>query len=100
MVIDVTEGEIDIGAETFERDLKTLGHRDRADRADERAAQPLEHEPFAGVNVLEIERAMGALDDLGRAIVAADARNQIIVRLAGVFGDENVTGAAQIPRRL
>src|SRR5262249_54253534 len=100
MVIDVAEGEIDVRAEIFERTFKTLGHCDGADRADECAAQALEHHSFAGVNVLEIERAMRALDDLRRAIVTADARDQLVVRLAAVLGNENVTRASQIPWRL
>ena len=43
---------------------------------------------------------MGALDDLGGAIVAANPLDQLVVRLACAFGDENVTGAAKIARRL
>jgi hypothetical protein len=49
---------------------------------------------------LVIERAMRALDYLRRAIVAADARDQLIVRLARILRDENVTRAPQVPRRL
>ena len=35
--------------------------------------QALERKLFAGVNVLQIERLVRALDDLGGAIVAPDA---------------------------
>ena len=43
---------------------------------------------------------MRAFDNLGSAIVAANALHQGIIRFAGVFGDEDVAGAAQISRRL
>ena len=43
---------------------------------------------------------MRALDDLGGAIVTADALDKRVVRLAGVFGDEDVAGAPEISRRL
>ena len=42
---------------------------------------------------------MRALDDLGSAIVTANALDERIVWLARVFRDEDVTGPAQIPRR-
>ena len=43
---------------------------------------------------------MRALDDLGGAIVAPDAFDQLVVRLARALGDEDVARASQIPRRL
>jgi hypothetical protein len=55
---------------------------------------------FAGVNVLEIERLVGALDDFGGAIIAPDPRDQLIVRLARALGDEDVAGPTQVAWRL
>ena len=43
---------------------------------------------------------MRALDDLGRAIVAPDAFDQLVVRLPGAFRNENVARSSQVPRRL
>ena len=43
---------------------------------------------------------MGAFDDFGGAIVTADAPDQLFIRFARVLGDEDVTRASQIPRRL
>ncbi len=42
---------------------------------------------------------MRAFDDLGRAVVAADARDERGVVRALALGDENVAGAAQVARR-
>src|SRR2546423_1618701 len=84
----------------FESALETLRHGNGADRTDERAAQSVELQPLASINVLQIKRSVRAFDDLGSTIVSADALDQRIVRLAGVFGNENVTRAPQISRRL
>ena len=43
---------------------------------------------------------MCAFDDLGSAIVAANALHQGIIRFAGGFGDKDVAGTPQISRRL
>src|SRR5256885_4942061 len=47
-----------------------------------------------------MERLMGALDDFSGAIITANPFDQLVVRLAGAFGNENVTGAPEITRRL
>src|SRR5262249_17030893 len=100
MVINEAKPEIYVRSELFDRAFKTFRRGEPAERSDERAAQSLESQSLAGVNILQIKRTVGALDDLGGAIVTADALDQFIVRLAGVLGNENVTRAPQIPRRL
>src|SRR5689334_19013103 len=100
MVIDKAESEIDVGPELLERVFETFRHRDRANRSDERAAQAIEHQPLASVNILQIKRAMRALDNFGSPIVTADALDELVVRFTGVLGDENVARPPQIPRGL
>src|SRR5205085_1163513 len=63
-------------------------------------AEALEGNLFACKDVLQMKRLMGALDDLGRAIVAANSFDQLVVRFAGALGDEDVTRPAQIAGRL
>src|SRR4051812_29347718 len=43
---------------------------------------------------------MRALNDLGRAIVTANALDQLLVRLLGALGNKDIAGAAKIARRL
>src|SRR5581483_4460766 len=100
MVIDKAQGEIHIGSEIFQGPFKTLRHSNRADGADKRATQPVQRQLLTGVYVLQIERPMRALDDLRGPIVTSNTLDQFVVRFAGIFSDENVTRAPQIPGRL
>ena len=43
---------------------------------------------------------MGALNDFGGAIVTSNPHNQLLVRFACAFGDEDITRSPQIARRL
>ena len=43
---------------------------------------------------------MRAFDDLGRAVVAPNPLDELVVRLTRALGDEDVAGASQISRRL
>ena len=54
---------------------------------------------LAGEQVLEVARAVGALDDLGHRVVAADAVDQVVVRGAVALGDEDVAGPPEVARR-
>src|SRR5205814_5545330 len=59
-----------------------------------------EWQSFAGINILKIEWVMRAFDDLGGALVTPDTLNERAIRFAGIFGNEDVTCASQIARRL
>ena len=49
--------------------------------------------------MLEVARAVLAFDDLGGAIVSADALDELVVRLAVAFRDEDVGSSFQVSRR-
>ena len=100
MMIDVALCEIHVRAEFGKRALKTFRGSNRAQRTDERVAQRLQRQLFARKNILKIKRFVRALDNFCGAIVTPDPSHQLEVRLAGVFRNENVAGAAQIARPL
>src|SRR4051812_25256049 len=80
--------------------LETFRRGDAANGADVGVAEALERKLLAGDHVLKMERLVGALDDLRRAIVSANSFDQFVVRLARALGDEDVAGPPQIPGRL
>src|ERR1700730_13849144 len=100
MMVNIAFRQVDPSAEFSQAAFEALRRGSPADGADERVAQTLERQSFARQNILQIERLMRALDDLGGAIVTPDALDKRVVRLAGVFGDEDVAGAPEISRRL
>src|SRR5581483_8847169 len=71
----------------------------RADRSDVSVLQFIERQTLAGDNVLQIERFMGALNDLSSAIVTPNSLDQCLVRFTGALGDKNVAGPAKVARR-
>src|SRR6202166_4623447 len=100
MMVDVTFCQLDARAEFSQAAFEALRRGDAADRPNKNVAQTLQGQSLARQNILQIERLMRALDDLGGAVVTADALDERVVRFAGVFGDEDVAGAAEISRRL
>src|SRR5215469_12624943 len=50
--------------------------------------------------MLEIKRFVGALDDFRCSVVTPNSLNQIVVRLAITFCDENIACSSQVPGRL
>ena len=86
MVIGEALRELDSCAELAQAVFKTIRRRDATKGTDIGVSQPAERKLIARVNILEIKRLVGALDNLGGAVIAADARDQLIVRLAGAFG--------------
>jgi hypothetical protein len=85
MVVRVALRELDARAEFPQAVFEALRRRDAANGADEGAAQPLERQALASEDVLQMERLVRALDDLGRAVVEADALDELVVRLAGAL---------------
>src|SRR5436853_3172980 len=99
-MIGVALGKFEARPELLQTSLETFRRGDAANRADINVAQPFERDQLARQNILEMKRLMRALDDLGRAIVAPDAFDQLVVRLAGAFRNEDVARSSQVPRRL
>ena len=100
VMIGVTFGELDARAQFSEAVFEALRRGDAANGADVGVAKPVERDLFAGQDILEMERFVSALDDLGGPIVEPDPFDQLVVRLARALGDEDVAGAPQIPGRL
>src|SRR6476620_281071 len=100
MVIGEALRQFDAGSEFAQAVLEAFRRRDSAKGTDIGVGQAAKGKLFPAVNVLQIERLVGALNDFGGAIVAPDPRDQLVVRLARALGNEDVTGPAQIPRRL
>src|SRR5437868_3458735 len=80
--------------------LEAFRRGDSANGTDVGVAETFERNLFAGQNVLEMERLVGALDDFRGPVITANPLDQLVVRLARALRDENVTGAAEITRRL
>ena len=100
MMIDVALCEIHVRAEFGKRALETFRGGNRAQRTDERVAQRLQRQLFARKNILKIKRFVRAFDNFRGAIVTPDPSHQLEIRLAGVFRNKNVAGAAKIARPL
>ncbi len=101
VVIGKVPGKLDLRAEVAQGFLKAVGLGDGGDGGDIPPLQELQRELRAVVNVLEELRPMGALDDLGGAVVLADAGDEIGVALAGyALGDEDIGGAPEVGWRL
>ena len=96
MVVGELFGKDQLRAELRELFLEALGARDAADGGDIFAMERAEGEAFAGVEIVQVERLVRGLDDLGGAVVSADACDEFGVVRAGAFGDEDVAGAAQV----
>src|SRR5581483_2378089 len=84
----------------FQRPFETFRRGDAADACHIGVAQFFKRQLFARVNILQITRAMRAFDDLGCAIESPNAGDEFFIGIAGAFRDEDVTGAAEISRRL
>jgi hypothetical protein len=100
MMIDVALRQVDVRAELGERALETFRGCDRTQRTDERVAQSLKRQLFARKHILEVKRFVRAFDHFRGAIVTPDASHQLEIRLAGILGNKDITGAAQIARPL
>src|SRR5436190_22790690 len=100
MMIDIALGQIDARAELLQCSFEAFGRGDRADRADESVAQCLQWNLFPAENVLQIERLVRAFDNLGGAVVTANAFQESVIGFARVFRDKNVAGTPKVPWRL
>src|SRR4029078_12715764 len=98
MMIDVALRQIDMRAEVSKCALKTFGGCNRAERTDERVAQSLERQLFAGKNILKIKRFVRAFDNFRSSIVTANPSHQLEIRFAGIFRNKNIAGAAKNAR--
>jgi hypothetical protein len=96
VVVGEPFADVDGGAELFELFFKTFGARDAGERADEFAFEPFERELFASVEVDEVERCVGALDDVGEGVVFADGLDEVVVPGGVAFGEKNVVGSANV----
>ncbi len=76
MVVGEALGDFEIRTERGELFLEALRPRDAGDGADVFAVEERQRPPLVGVEILQIERPVRALDDLGGAVVAADALDQ------------------------
>ena len=99
-MIEVTLGQLDARPKFAQTFLETVGRGNSAERTDVGIAQTLERQSLPRDDVLQMQRPMRAFDNLGGAIVATDALEQLVVRLARALGDKNITGPAQIARWL
>src|SRR5215831_9642286 len=100
MMIDVTLCQINVRPEVGKSGLETFRSSNRAQRTDERVAQSLKRQLFAGKNILQIKRFVSAFDNFRGAIITPDTSHQLEIRVAGILGNKDIAGAAQIARLL
>src|SRR5262249_10053711 len=100
VMIDVALGEIDMRTELFQCTFEAFRCGNGANRADESVTQTLQPPFFTGETILKIRGLVGAFDDLGCGIVAANTFQKGIVWFAGIFRDKDIAGPSQISRRL
>ena len=101
MVIGEALRDFERRSERGELFLETLGARDAGDGGDKFPGEEIQREPvFHDVKILQIERLVFRLDDLGRPIELAQALDQRRVAGGRGFRDENVVRAPQVRRRL
>ena len=74
---------------------ETFRHGDTGDGADAEAAKKGEGLGFAGDHILEVERVMGAGEDAGVAVVAADLFFERSLVLVLAFGEKDQVGALE-----
>ena len=93
----VGEGALidDLGTEFDEALEKAFRHGDAGDGADAEPAEVGEGLGFPGDHVLEVQRVMGAGEDPGVAVVAADLFLQLGLLFALAFGEQDEVGAFQ-----
>jgi hypothetical protein len=96
VMIGVSAGEFDLGAEFAEAVLEAFRDGDAGDGAHVFVFQKVEGFAFPGEEIFEVEGLVGALDDFGGAVIEADALNEFVVGFAVAFGDEDVTGAVEV----
>jgi len=79
--------------------LETFRPGNAAHGSDMPALEMVEREPLSCFDILPVAGAMGALDDGGCAVEAAQAGQQVMVGFRSAFGDNDVGGAAEVGRR-
>jgi hypothetical protein len=77
MVISEALGQFDPGSEFAQAVLEAFRRCDAAKGTDVGVRSGGQGKLFPGVDVLQIERLVSALDDLGGAIVAPDTHDQL-----------------------
>src|SRR5262249_54937478 len=87
-------------AEFGKRALKTFRSSNRAQRTNERVAQGLKRQLFAGKDILQVKRFVRTFDNFRGAIVTPDTSHQFEISVAGILGNKDIAGAAQIARPL
>ncbi len=73
VVVGEAAADFHPGAEIFQRALEVFRHGNATDGGDPFILEEFERLALAGEEVFEMDRAVGALDDLGRAVVAAQS---------------------------
>src|ERR1043165_4466399 len=96
VVIGVALRKFETGPEFLKPFLETFWRGDAANGPDVGIAQTLERNLLSSEDVLQMERPMRALNNFRGAIVAPDAPDQLVVRLASALGNEDATGTAKI----
>ena len=82
----------DFGAEFDQALQKTFRHGNPGDSANPKAAQVGKRSGFPGDHILEVQRVVGAGEDPGVAVVAANLLLHFSLILALAFGEENEIG--------
>ena len=80
-------GNFDAGTEFFQGSFESFGYGNGADGSDPFVFEEIEWLAFAGEDIFQMDRSVGALDDFRGAVVAADALDEFVVRFSGAFGD-------------
>src|ERR1051326_1604058 len=95
MVIGVLLAVHHLGSLSSQTLLEPVRHGDPGESRNFQPIEELERFPFAGKSVLEIERMMRALDNLGIGIESFDLLPQFRAARSVRFGDEDMAGALQ-----
>jgi len=100
VMIGVAAGIDQLNTELTETFLEALGAGDAGDGADTEILEERERHDLVGKDLLEMERLVGALDELGVLVVAAEFLAQFGEVAAIALGDEDDVGAAELLGRL
>src|SRR5208283_2612095 len=96
VVVSVPLGVDEVGAKAQESVLETLGNRDAGNGGDGKAPQFFQWMAFPGEYVLQVQRLVSALDNLGLVVELADGLSKFLGSEFARFGDENVMGALEV----
>ena len=100
MVIGVDFGELDLNVERPEGIFKAVRYGDPAERANPESSKKVERLALSGRKIAQVFRSVGTFDDIGCPVVFADAGDDVAIVSPIALGEEYMSGAAEVARRL